>query len=125
MNPGHVTGYALIAWILGIAVLGIVIAYGLIKAGRLSRAERKRVDLNAVAARPRSRPTDERQRPKSKPDGLDHRSYICCPHHRNDTIYADYVTSALFGDGGMQASVRPEAPKLGPNLRNNLTGQIL
>ena len=51
MNPGDATGYGLIAWILGIAVLGIVIAYGVMKAGRLSRNERQRVDQNAVAAR--------------------------------------------------------------------------
>jgi hypothetical protein len=51
MNSGHITGYTLIAWQLGIVVLGMVIAYGVMKAGRLSRNEGEKVDQAAVAAR--------------------------------------------------------------------------
>jgi hypothetical protein len=36
-------------WVIGVVILGIIIAYGLMRAGRLGRGERERLDHNTVA----------------------------------------------------------------------------
>jgi hypothetical protein len=57
-SPTSVTMLSL--WIIGVIVLGIVIAYGLLKVGRLSRSERARLDRNTVR-------TQQEEDPLKKP----------------------------------------------------------
>jgi hypothetical protein len=47
-------------WVIGVVILGIIIAYGVIKAGRLSRAERERLDHNTVATQTHEDPVKRR-----------------------------------------------------------------
>jgi hypothetical protein len=51
MNLGNTSFQLLALWFIGAAVLGIVIAYGVSRAGRLNRSERETLDRRTVAAR--------------------------------------------------------------------------
>jgi hypothetical protein len=57
-SPTSVTMLSL--WVIGAIILGIAIAYGLLRAGRLGRGERARLDRNTVH-------TQQEEDPKKNP----------------------------------------------------------
>ena len=49
-NVGDPVSYTLVGlWFIGVVILGIGIAYGIMRSGRLRRAERRRLDRATVA----------------------------------------------------------------------------
>jgi hypothetical protein len=60
MLLGHVSANLLWLWFIGAFLLGAVLVYGVMKAGRLRRSERARLDRNTEA---RQRQEDPYKRP--------------------------------------------------------------
>ncbi|MBI5261358.1 MAG: hypothetical protein HY852_06010 [Bradyrhizobium sp.] len=56
MILGQTSVNMLYLWVIGVVVLGLLLAYGAIKAGRLRRDERAKIDRNTQAAQRREDP---------------------------------------------------------------------
>jgi hypothetical protein len=44
--PSDTSFILIFVWVIGVVVLGLVLAYGIVRAGRLRRGERERLDRN-------------------------------------------------------------------------------
>jgi hypothetical protein len=69
-TPGQVSTF----WVWGIAIviLGVVLAYGIAKSGRLRRSEREKLDRNTVATQQREDPRKSTKLYASSPPHMDY-----------------------------------------------------
>jgi hypothetical protein len=69
-TPGQVSTF----WVWGIAIviLGLVLAYGIAKSGRLRRTEREKLDRNTVATQQREDPRKSTKLHASTPPHMDY-----------------------------------------------------